>query len=345
MDGGPYEFGPFRLDPAERRLTRGGEVLEVSGRYLDALALLVAEDGRLVTKDRFMDEVWRGVPVTDEALTQCIRSLRKALGDDASNPRVIETVPRHGYRLLMPVETVAAGSDAHRPDGITSPPVASRFGHVPASALAAALGGGGAGIVGGLGYLSLGIVSRGMGTASALVVLVSVTLVLGFVGGAFVGGGIALAGRTASVWRVSIGGALGGLLVGAIGRMVGMDLFTLLFGRAPASPTGPLEGLVIGAAAGLAWGVAARLRDWPTARRILPAIASGTAAGIVIMIAGGRLLAGTLVETARQFPDSKLEIAVLPPPMLAAATVAEATLFVTGVIAAMIAWQRMGRRD
>ena len=54
--------------------------MDVSGRYLDALALLAAHEGRLVTKDHFMDQVWRGIPVTDEALTQCIRSLRKALG-------------------------------------------------------------------------------------------------------------------------------------------------------------------------------------------------------------------------------------------------------------------------
>ena len=56
-----------------------------------------------MSKDRFLDEVWRGVPVTDEALTQCVRTLRRQLGDDAAEPRFIETVPKHGYRFIAPV--------------------------------------------------------------------------------------------------------------------------------------------------------------------------------------------------------------------------------------------------
>src|SRR3954452_21443816 len=97
---GRFRFDSFLLDPADRRLSRDGEVVELSARYLDALALLVREPGRLVTKDRFLDEVWRGVPVTDEALTQCIKTLRRQLGDDAGRPRFIETVPKHGYRFI-----------------------------------------------------------------------------------------------------------------------------------------------------------------------------------------------------------------------------------------------------
>lgn len=331
-----YAFGPFRLDAAERRLTRDGELLDVSGRYLDALALLAAEDGRLVTKDRFMDEVWRGVPVTDEALTQCIRSLRKALSDDAANPTVIETVPRHGYRLLMPVEAAGGEPTANRSA------VTGAHQGVALDAFAAALGGGIAGVVGGLGYLSLGLVAPGMGTASALVVLVSVTLLLGFVGGASVGLGITLASREPGVVRAVLGGAIGGLLIGAVGRMVGMDLFTLFFGRAPASPTGALEGMILGAAAGLAYRSAQRFADWPTIRRTMPAVAVGAGAGLAIVLSGGRLLAGSLVQLAHQFPDGKIEIAVLSPAILAVATVVEAVLFTTGTVAAMIMRDRLG---
>src|SRR4051795_7858227 len=117
---GRFRFDCFLLDPADRRLSRDGEVVELSARYLDALALLVREPGRLVSKDRFLDEVWRGVPVTDEALTQCIKTLRKQLGDDAARPRFIETVPKHGYRFIAPVEeTAGAGwsnAAARQPD-------------------------------------------------------------------------------------------------------------------------------------------------------------------------------------------------------------------------------------
>ena len=108
MTPGSFRFDRFALDPADRQLRRDDAVVELNARYFDALALLVGEAGRLVSKDRFLDEVWRGVPVTDEALTQCIKTLRRQLGDDASNPRFIETVPKHGYRFIAPVETDAA---------------------------------------------------------------------------------------------------------------------------------------------------------------------------------------------------------------------------------------------
>src|SRR4051795_824867 len=104
MTLGSFRFRDFRFDPDERLLIRGAERLDLNSRYLDALALLLRERGRLVTKERFMDEVWRGVPVTDEALTQCIRTLRRQLGDDAARPRFIETVPKHGYRFIAEAE-------------------------------------------------------------------------------------------------------------------------------------------------------------------------------------------------------------------------------------------------
>ncbi len=108
-----YRFDVWHLDATDRRLTRDGAPVDVNARYLDALVLLVRENGRLVTKDQFFDEVWRGVPVTDEALTQCIKTLRRTLGDDASRPRFIETVPKHGYRFVAAiVASDAAVSDA-----------------------------------------------------------------------------------------------------------------------------------------------------------------------------------------------------------------------------------------
>src|SRR3954454_7669480 len=104
---GSFVFEQFVLDPEDRQLRRGGDTVELNGRYFDALALLVREQGRLVSKDRFLDEVWRGIPVTDEALTQCVRTLRRQLGDDAARPRFIETVPKHGYRFIAPLDGAA----------------------------------------------------------------------------------------------------------------------------------------------------------------------------------------------------------------------------------------------
>ncbi|MDQ3144472.1 MAG: transcriptional regulator, partial [Pseudomonadota bacterium] len=107
MESGGFRFDRFILDPRDRQLKRDGVPVELNARYLDALMLLVREAGKLVSKDRFMDEVWRGVPVTDEALTQGIKTLRRQLGDDAARPRFIETVPKHGYRFIAAVEGVA----------------------------------------------------------------------------------------------------------------------------------------------------------------------------------------------------------------------------------------------
>ncbi|MFN0047211.1 MAG: transcriptional regulator, partial [Sphingorhabdus sp.] len=103
MDGASLYFDDFRLDPENRLLVRDGAQVELSGRYLDALALLVGAPGKLVSKERFLEDVWHGVPVTDEALTQCIKALRRTLGDDAARPRFIETVPKYGYRFIADV--------------------------------------------------------------------------------------------------------------------------------------------------------------------------------------------------------------------------------------------------
>lgn len=299
MTSGRFRFGDFELDAADRLLRRrDGAPVALSARYLDALALMASEAGRLVTKDRFMDEVWRGVPVTDEALTQCIRTLRRVLGDDAVRPRFIETVPKHGYRFIAPVEAeagapVPAGSPVH-------------WRHVPLIGAAGAIGGALAGIVGGLFYGFLGA-GPGMGAASVLVVLLCVNVMLGLIGGAGVGFGIgaarALSGRFGA-WSVA-GGVAGGMLVGAAVKLLGLDAFDLLLGRSPGDMTGAPEGALLGGAVGIGLWLGARLS--PRRAMAVSALAGG-AAGIVIALAGGRLMGGSLDLLARLFPESRLSI-------------------------------------
>jgi len=165
--------------------------VELNARYLDALSLLVSEAGRLVTKDRFLDEVWRGVPVTDEALTQCIRTLRRQLGDDAARPRFIETVPKHGYRFVAPV------TNGDRRDTPSGAPRAS-LRETLIIAAAGTVGGGIAGFIGGLIYGFAGAsqpLAPGMGAVSVLLVLLAATILVALIGGAAVSFGIALADR------------------------------------------------------------------------------------------------------------------------------------------------------
>jgi DNA-binding winged helix-turn-helix (wHTH) protein len=345
MRDAAYAFGPFRLDPEDRRLTREGEPVELNARYFDALLLMIATPGRLVSKDRFHDEVWRGIPVTDEALTQCIRTLRRALDDDAAAPRYIETVPRHGYRFIAEVE--AGGSPIAAP--------LARAAYPPLlDGLAAALGGGIAGIVAALLYVTAGLVTPGIGAASTLLVLVSINLLLGLAGGAAVGLGVALAGHRAgraSSWAIG-GGALGGLAIGAIAHMLGNDLFELLFGRSPGEITGAFEGALLGAAVGLGACLAARLVSRTAPWQVLPAFAAGGLAGLAIPLLGGRLMAGSLAELAASFPDSRLRLgrfgalfgeSGFGEASLLAATALEGALFTGGAVAAIVIARRFYR--
>jgi len=98
--GAGYRFGDIYLDATNRQLWRSGRLVPLSSKYFDVLLLLVSQSGRLVEKERIFEEVWDGLTVTDSALTQCIKDIRRQLGDDAGNPRYIKTIPKHGYIFI-----------------------------------------------------------------------------------------------------------------------------------------------------------------------------------------------------------------------------------------------------
>ncbi|MEK7726982.1 MAG: winged helix-turn-helix domain-containing protein, partial [candidate division KSB1 bacterium] len=98
-----YRFEEYHLDVRNRELRRGSAPLALNAKYFDVLHLLVREQGRLVEKQKIFEEVWEGVIVTDAALTQCIKDIRKLLHDEAGSPRFIKTVHKHGYMFIGPV--------------------------------------------------------------------------------------------------------------------------------------------------------------------------------------------------------------------------------------------------
>ena len=294
-------FDRFVFDRQNRRLLAGDAPVELSSRYFDALALLVGEAGRLVSKERFNDEVWRGVPVTDEALTQCIKTLRRALGDDAARPRFIETVPKHGYRFIAPVVGVAE---------LTTVAASGGFNWLEFFRLGGAgvVGGGIAGLLGGIFYGFVGAaqpLGPGMGAGSIVLVLTALSVVVGLIGAVGVSVGIALALVRGAGWHWSVGGgALGGLLTGGVAKLLGLDAFNLLLGTSPGQITGAFEGAAIGGAVGLGvWlgGRNAGIRIWPAAL-------AGAAAGVTITSLGGKLLGGSLDQLTRIFPQSRLRL-------------------------------------
>jgi DNA-binding winged helix-turn-helix (wHTH) protein len=305
MTSGRFRFEGFELDPGDRRLSRDGAPVELSARYLDALVLLANEQGRLVTKDRFHDEVWRGIPVTDEALTQCIATLRRQLGDEAGRPRFIETVPKHGYRFIAPVEWVGAGDGVAAPGQAALDPTWREF---LTLAGAGTIGGGLAGLVGGLIYGFAAAAQPGVGAISVLLVLAGVCALVGLAAGTGVSLGIASAGFAAAyrrLWTV-VGGAGGGMLVGAAVKLLGIDAFNLLTGRTPGDIAGAPEGVLLGGAVGLAAWLAA---GGSLRRGVAIAMALGALGGVLISLLGGRLMLGSLELLAQSFPGSQLRLA------------------------------------
>jgi DNA-binding winged helix-turn-helix (wHTH) protein/tetratricopeptide (TPR) repeat protein len=107
-----YSFGPFRLDTAAYQLSNAGTVVPAPPKVLDLLHLLLSQPATLVTKDAILDRLWSDVAVTDNAITQVVSELRQALGDDASAPSYVQTVPRRGYRFVGPVQVMTAGEPA-----------------------------------------------------------------------------------------------------------------------------------------------------------------------------------------------------------------------------------------
>jgi DNA-binding winged helix-turn-helix (wHTH) protein len=108
-DGQPIRaFGNFRLDPAERLLLRDGHPVALTPKAFDLLLYLVDRPGRLVEKQALMAALWPDATVEEGNLASTVSALRKALGDDGEEQRVIATVPTRGYRFTAPVARLAA---------------------------------------------------------------------------------------------------------------------------------------------------------------------------------------------------------------------------------------------
>jgi len=97
-----YRFAEFTLSPRRRTLVRGGRELPLIPRYFDLLVFLVERRHEAVTRREIFDRVWSEVIVSDSALSQAVRTLRRTLDDDSREPRFIRTVSRHGYQFVYP---------------------------------------------------------------------------------------------------------------------------------------------------------------------------------------------------------------------------------------------------
>jgi DNA-binding response OmpR family regulator len=95
-----YRFGPFELDLNRFELRRGGHALDTTTTELKLLSALARNRGRVLTRDRLLDEVWgEGISVTDRVIDNHIVSLRKKIEDEPGSPRYLISVRGIGYRF------------------------------------------------------------------------------------------------------------------------------------------------------------------------------------------------------------------------------------------------------
>src|SRR5580700_7372274 len=110
-DSNLYNFGQFVLDPGKRTLSHADSPVSLTPKAFDVLTFLVQNPNRLVTKEELLQAVWGDTFVEEGNLTQYISHLRKALGDNPEDSRLIVTIARKGYQFAARVTIVAEEPD------------------------------------------------------------------------------------------------------------------------------------------------------------------------------------------------------------------------------------------
>jgi len=309
-------------------------------RYFDLLLLLIERRREAVHRREIFDRVWGDVVVSESALSQAVRTIRQTLGDDSREPRFIRTVSRHGYRFVFPdvIEeqeedsaTAAASIPVEprlepaalptAPEDVIRTPLgrAARFAATRWGAASA--GGALAGIAaGGFGGL---ILAAAPGSAAPIAIAPVLAVIgggCGALGGAGVGAGLASAEAAEPSRRslaLILAPALGGGLVGAavewlarwgLASLVGLDL----------DVGGGVEGLVIGAAAGVGFAIATRRADHglpvPRGKTLHAALITAACcglAGLALTLSGRPLAGGTIHAIASAAHGSRATLAPL----------------------------------
>ena len=111
MDG-DFRIGEWLVSPALNQISRDGMNARVEPKAMRVLVYLAEHPG-VVSKEQLISAVWPDVFVSDDVLPGCISALRKTLNDDARRPKIIETIHKGGYRLLLPVEAVKGNGMPH----------------------------------------------------------------------------------------------------------------------------------------------------------------------------------------------------------------------------------------
>jgi DNA-binding winged helix-turn-helix (wHTH) protein/pimeloyl-ACP methyl ester carboxylesterase len=104
-----YEFGPYRLQPAQQLLADGTKRVPLTPKAFQILLVLVESQGQIVSKEELFQKVWPDTFVEEATLAQNVFTLRKQLKDDRETALYIETIPKRGYRFVAPVTEISSG--------------------------------------------------------------------------------------------------------------------------------------------------------------------------------------------------------------------------------------------
>ncbi len=113
-----FYLGDHLVEPATGRIGDGASSAHLPPKAMEVLLCLASDAGELVTRESLLEKVWGAGQGSQEALAHAIRDIRRALGDDASEPRFVQTLPRRGYRLIQVPRLVAATSGADAPEPV-----------------------------------------------------------------------------------------------------------------------------------------------------------------------------------------------------------------------------------
>jgi DNA-binding winged helix-turn-helix (wHTH) protein len=317
-----YRFSDFTLSPQRRLLVRDGREVPLIPRYFDLLVLLVERRHEAVHRREIFDRVWTDATVSDSALSQAIRTLRRTLDDDSREPRFIRTVSRHGYRFVFPdvVEDADDGARPSPPLDIPSPlviqtPKEGASGDTEAeqsTVWRAASGASMAGMAAGaLGGLILTVAPDSTAPIAIAPVLCVIGGACGALGGGGVGAGLFVArtsaraqGAAALIGAAAIGGGVVGVVVQWLARwslssLMGLDI----------AIGGGIEGITIGAAAGAGFALGEHTPSRARAAFVMSLLCG--LAGLALMSGGRPLVGGTLHTVATAADGSRAILAPL----------------------------------
>ena len=141
---GNFRLGPWLVEPSLNSVSRNGSPIRLAPKVMGVLVCLAEQAGEPVPKETLIQTVWPDTFVGDDVLKGYISDLRRVLEDDAREPKIIQTIPKSGYRLIAPIEWINGGRDTptmrHELElARVGPATARRFGRVGLAVLAVVL--------------------------------------------------------------------------------------------------------------------------------------------------------------------------------------------------------------